>query len=171
MFARLASTPQQIRPPQDRPSAPPPPVVDGLFGRIWPEREVQGRPGVLAAALGAGLIGALLVGAVLAPLSTYYSLVLDRLVAPEHRAEVFALLRTANALGIITSSALISLVSLGATFTAVIAVMSVVLVVTGAVFTSAWVAVRRRRLAREAAEARAHGAAAERAASAVDTAR
>ena len=45
----------------------------------------------------ATVIGALLVGAVLAPLSTYYSLVLDRLVAPEHRAEVFALLRTAIA--------------------------------------------------------------------------
>ena len=108
----------------------------------------------------ATIVGALLVGAVLAPLSTYYSLVLDRLVAPEHRAEVFALLRTANALGIITSSALISLVSLQATFTVVIAVMAVVLAVTGAVFTSGWVKARRRRLAREAAEARAHGEAA-----------
>ena len=105
----------------------------------------------------ATVIGALLVGAVLAPLATYYSLVLDRLVAPEHRAEVFALLRTANALGIITSSALISLVSLQATFTVVITVMTGVLVVTGVVFTSAWVAFRRRRLARVAAEARAHG--------------
>jgi predicted MFS family arabinose efflux permease len=107
------------------------------------------------------VIGAMLVGAVLAPLATYYSLVLDRLVAPEHRAEVFALLRTANALGIITSSALISLVSLQATFTVVIAVMAVVLTLTGAVFTRGWVAARRRRLAREAAEARAHGEAAE----------
>lgn len=109
----------------------------------------------------ATIVGALLVGAVLAPLATYYSLVLDRLVAPEHRAEVFALLRTANALGIITSSALISLVSLEATFTVVIAVMAVVLAVTGAVFTSGWVKARRRRLAREAAEARAHGEAAD----------
>ena len=108
----------------------------------------------------ATVVGALLVGAVLAPLATYYSLVLDRLVAPEHRAEVFALLRTANALGIITSSALISLVSLQATFTVVISVMVVVLAVTGAVFTSGWVKARRRRLAREAAEARAHGEAA-----------
>ena len=73
---------------------------------------------------------------------------------------MFALLRTANALGIITSSALISLVSLQATFTVVIAVMAVVLAVTGAVFTSGWVKARRRRLAREAAEARAHGEAA-----------
>lgn len=112
-------------------------------------------------AVAATIIGALLVGAVLAPLATYYSLVLDRLVAPEHRAEVFALLRTANALGIITSSALISLVSLQATFTVVITVMAAVLVVTGSVFTSGWVGARRRRLAREAAEARAHGDAAE----------
>jgi len=116
--------------------------------------------------IAATVVGALLVGAVLAPLATYYSLVLDRLVAPEHRAEVFALLRTANALGIITSSALISMVSMDATFTVVITAMSVVLVVTGLVFTAAWVEVRRRRLAREAAEARAHGAAAERTATA-----
>lgn len=162
--------------------------VTSILGGIWVSvhnREPRRRTvlawlgvtalGVTIVGLGhsaaATVVGALLVGAVLAPLATYYSLVLDRLVAPEHRAEVFALLRTANALGIITSSALISLVSLGATFTVVIAVMAVVLVVTGAVFTRAWVAVRRRRLAREAAEARAHGAAAERAASAVDTAR
>ncbi|WP_422116610.1 MFS transporter [Brachybacterium sp. UNK5269] len=103
----------------------------------------------------ATVIGALLVGSVLAPLATYYSLVLDRLVAPEHRAEVFALLRTANALGIITSSAVISLVSLEATFAVVIAVMAVVLLVTGAVFTAGWVEVRRRRLVREAAARRA----------------
>ncbi len=104
----------------------------------------------------ATVIGALLVGSVLAPLATYYSLVLDRLVAPEHRAEVFALLRTANALGIITSSALISLVSLEATFAVVIAVMAAVLLVTGAVFTVGWVEARRRRLAREAAALREH---------------
>lgn len=104
----------------------------------------------------ATVIGALLVGAVLAPLATYYSLVLDHLVAPEHRAEVFAQLRTANALGIITSSALLSLVSLQLTFLVVIAVMMVVLAVTGSVFTVGWVQVRRRRLARDAAERRAH---------------
>ena len=104
----------------------------------------------------ATVIGALLVGAVLAPLATYYSLVLDHLVAPEHRAEVFAQLRTANALGIITSSALLSLVSLQLTFLVVIALMTVVLAVTGSVFTAGRVQVRRRRLARDAAERRAH---------------
>lgn len=98
----------------------------------------------------ATVVGALLVGAVLAPLATYYSLILDRLVDPEHRAEVFALLRTASALGIITSSALISLVSLPATFAVVITMMTVVLLLAGSVFTTAWVQARRRRLAREA---------------------
>lgn len=107
----------------------------------------------------ATVIGALLVGAVLAPLATYYSLVLDNLVAAEHRAEVFAQLRTANALGIITSSALLSLVSLPMTFTVVITLMTAVMVVAGLVFTAGWVAARRRRLAREAAEGRAHSAA------------
>lgn len=107
----------------------------------------------------ATVIGALLVGAVLAPLATYYSLVLDNLVAAEHRAEVFAQLRTANALGIITSSALLSLVSLQMTFTVVITLMTAVMVVAGLVFTAGWVAARRRRLAREAAEGRAHSAA------------
>ncbi|WP_299300793.1 MFS transporter [uncultured Brachybacterium sp.] len=119
--------------------------------------------GVAAVGFGSSVattvIGALLVGAVLAPLATYYSLVLDHLVAPEHRAEVFAQLRTANALGIITSSALLSLVSLQVTFTVVMALMTAVMVVAGLVFTAGWVKARRRRLAREAAEGRAHEAA------------
>ncbi|MEE1651443.1 MFS transporter [Brachybacterium sp. J144] len=75
----------------------------------------------------ATLLGALLVGAVLAPLATHYSLALDRLVEPAHRAEVFALLRTASALGVITASALISLTSLQVTMLAVTALMAVVL--------------------------------------------
>lgn len=149
--------------------------VTSILGGIWVSvrNRVPRRRTVLAwlavtalgvAAVGFGssvtttVIGALLVGAVLAPLATYYSLVLDRLVAPEHRAEVFAQLRTANALGIITSSALLSLATLQVTFAVVIGVMAAVLVVTGLVFTSAWVNARRRRLAREAAEQRAHEA-------------
>ncbi|WP_245822503.1 hypothetical protein [Brachybacterium avium] len=69
---------------------------------------------------------------------------------------MFAQLRTANALGIIISSALLSLATLQATFAVVIGVMTSVMVVTGLVFTTAWVNARRRRLAREAAERRAH---------------
>ena len=149
--------------------------VTSILGGIWVSvrNRVPRRRTVLAwlavtalgvAAVGFGdsvtttVIGALLVGAVLAPLATYYSLVLDRLVAPEHRAEVFAQLRTANALGIITASGLLSLATLQVTFTVVIGVMTSVMVVTGMVFTVAWVDARRRRLAREAAEQRAHAA-------------
>ena len=112
--------------------------------------------GILALMIGqsivATVIGALLVGLVLAPLATYYQLVLDRLVLPAQRAEVFALLRTANALGIITSSGLIALVSLGATFAVVLTMMSTAILVTGTVFTAARLHARRLRLQREAAE-------------------
>lgn len=109
--------------------------------------------GVLSVMVGhsvaATLIGALLVGLVLAPLATYYQLVLDRLVLPEQRAEVFALLRTANALGIITSSGLIALVSLDATFTVVLAMMSAAILAAGSVFTAARLHARRLRRMRE----------------------
>lgn len=45
-----------------------------------------------------------MIGLVLAPLGTHYSLVLDRLTPSQHRPEMFALLRTANALGVIVTS-------------------------------------------------------------------
>ncbi|MFC0674889.1 MFS transporter [Brachybacterium hainanense] len=59
------------------------------------------------------LLGAVLVGAVLAPLGTSYSLILDHLAPPERRAEVFAMLRTASSAGVIVASSLISLASVG----------------------------------------------------------
>jgi hypothetical protein len=58
------------------------------------------------------VVGAVLIGSVLAPLATYYSLVLDTLAPPQRRAEVFALLRTANAAGVIFASAVLTVVSL-----------------------------------------------------------
>ena len=39
------------------------------------------------------VMGAVLVGSVLAPMATYYSLILDSVAAAQRRAEVFALLR------------------------------------------------------------------------------
>jgi hypothetical protein len=60
----------------------------------------------------ATVLGAVLVGIVLAPLSTYYSLTLDALAPPQRRPEVFALLRTANAVGVIVASAVLTVVSL-----------------------------------------------------------
>jgi hypothetical protein len=78
---------------------------------------------LLVMTLGAGLaainasvvttiIGTVVIGSVLAPLATYYSLILDTLAPPERRAEVFALLRTANAIGVIFASAVLTVVSL-----------------------------------------------------------
>jgi predicted MFS family arabinose efflux permease len=58
------------------------------------------------------IIGVILVGLVIAPLATYYSLVLDQLAPPQQRPEVFALLRTANAVGVIFASAVLTAVSL-----------------------------------------------------------
>jgi hypothetical protein len=60
----------------------------------------------------ATVLATVLMGAVMAPLSTYYSLVLDRLAPPGRRPEVFALLRTANAVGVIFASAVLTVVSL-----------------------------------------------------------
>jgi hypothetical protein len=58
------------------------------------------------------IVGTVLMGSVLAPLATYYSLILDTLAPPQRRAEVFALLRTANATGVIFASAVLTVVSL-----------------------------------------------------------
>jgi hypothetical protein len=60
----------------------------------------------------ATLVGAVMVGCVLAPLGTYYSLMLDALSAPQRKAEVFALSRTANSIGIILTSATLTATSL-----------------------------------------------------------
>lgn len=58
------------------------------------------------------VVGAVLIGSVLAPLGTHYSLVLDTLAPAHRRPEVFALLRTANAVGVIFASAVLTVVSL-----------------------------------------------------------
>ncbi len=61
------------------------------------------------------IIAALMVGSCMSPLSTYYSLRLDELSPPHRKAELFALARTMNALGIIVSSTCLSLTSLTVT--------------------------------------------------------
>jgi hypothetical protein len=72
--------------------------------------------GAALAAFGPSLattvVGAVLIGSMLAPLGTYYALVVDTLVPPQKRPEVFALLRTANSVGIIFASAVLTAVSL-----------------------------------------------------------
>ena len=73
--------------------------------------------GLIAADVAAGFTaaGAVAVGCVLAPLGTSYSLRLDALSPPHRKAELFALSRTANALGIILTSASLALTSLPTT--------------------------------------------------------
>jgi hypothetical protein len=71
------------------------------------------------------VVATVLIGSVMAALSTYYSLVLDELAPPQRRAEVFALLRTANAIGVIFASAVLTVVSISATLIVVTALMIV----------------------------------------------
>ncbi|WP_105385085.1 MFS transporter [Neorhizobium alkalisoli] len=54
------------------------------------------------------VLGCVIVGLMIAPLGTYYSVVLDGLAPPSKRPEVFALLRTASAVGVIFSSAMLT---------------------------------------------------------------
>ena len=79
----------------------------------------------------ATLAGAVLIGLVLAPLATHYSLVLDTLAPPHRRAEVFALMRTANACGVILASALLTAASLPTALLAITAVMVAATVAVG----------------------------------------
>lgn len=73
----------------------------------------------------ATIIGAVLMGAVIAPLATHYSLTLDALTPPHRRPEVFALLRTANAIGVIFASAVLTIVSLSMTLIVVAGLIAV----------------------------------------------
>lgn len=70
------------------------------------------------------VIGTILIGCVMAPLSTHYSLILDTLAAPQRRPEVFALLRTANALGVIFTSAALTVASLSTALIVVTGLMA-----------------------------------------------
>lgn len=72
------------------------------------------------------IAGTVLIGSVLAPLATYYSLILDTLAPPRRRAEVFALLRTSNAMGVIFTSAVLTAVSLPVTLIVVTGLMTIV---------------------------------------------
>jgi hypothetical protein len=56
--------------------------------------------------------GCVIVGLMIAPLGTHYSVVLDGLAPASKRAEVFALLRTASSVGVICSSAMLTWTSL-----------------------------------------------------------
>jgi hypothetical protein len=81
------------------------------------------------------VLGAVLTGSVLAPLGAYYSLMLDSLAPPHRRAEAFALLRTANAVGVILAGLALATLSLSTAMTAVTCMMVfVTLLVAGRLF-------------------------------------
>jgi hypothetical protein len=69
------------------------------------------------------VVATVLIGLVMAPLSTYYSLALDTLAPPRRRPEVFALQRTAQAVGVILASALLTAASLSIALAVVTGVM------------------------------------------------
>jgi hypothetical protein len=79
------------------------------------------------------VVATVLIGVVLAPLSTYNSLVHDGLAPPQRRAELFALLRTANATGVIFASAVLTAVSLSLALVVVCGLMIVATLVVGIV--------------------------------------
>jgi hypothetical protein len=86
--------------------------------------------GAALAAFGPAVVimmaGAIVIGSVLAPLSAHYSLVLDGFAPPHKRPEVFALLRTATALGVVLASATITLFNISIALLFVTALMSAV---------------------------------------------
>lgn len=109
--------------------------IASVSGGVWVSvvNQPLGRRGVLGAlggtVFGSGLVaahlsvvmtmaGAVVIGAFLAPLSTHYSLTLDRLAPPARRAETFAMLRAANSVGVILVSTLIAAVPLRPALTA-----------------------------------------------------
>ncbi|MEH0108508.1 MFS transporter [Tersicoccus sp. MR15.9] len=81
------------------------------------------------------LVGAAVIGFLLPVLGTFYSLVVDRLSPPHRRAELFAVLRTANNLGVIAVSGLLAVLGLTAALVGSFAllVLSTVLVTAHAV--------------------------------------
>ena len=74
----------------------------------------------------ATVAGTVLIGSSMAPLSTHYSLILDMLAPAQRRPEVFALLRTANASGVIFTSAMLTVVSPSVALIVVAGLMMVV---------------------------------------------
>lgn len=103
-----------------------------VAGGVWvsvrnrPPRRARVAAMMAAMALGAALVAVqlpvpatvaavVLIGCCMAPLSTAYSLLLDDVAAAHEKAELFALQRTMNAVGIIVTSATLSLGSLAVT--------------------------------------------------------
>jgi hypothetical protein len=80
------------------------------------------------------MVGAVIVGSFLAPLGTYYSLALDALSPPHRKAELFAMYRTAIAIGVILTSGSLSLTTLALTQALSTALIVMATVTVGVVF-------------------------------------
>ncbi|GAA1854213.1 MFS transporter [Brevibacterium marinum] len=85
--------------------------------------------------IGLTLTGALIVGWFLPMLDTFYLLALDALAPEERRAEMFALLRTTNALGIMATSGLLALLGLTAALVGALGLLAIATVLAGVYFT------------------------------------
>lgn len=81
------------------------------------------------------LAGALIVGWFLPMLDTFYLLALDSLALEERRAEMFALLRTTNALGIMATSGLLALLGLTAALIGALGLLVIATVLAAVYFT------------------------------------
>ena len=96
----------------------------------------------LQASLPVTMVGVVMMGVVTAPLGTHYSLTLDALARPQQRAEVFGLLRTANAVGIILTSSVLAFASLSMALMLVACLMLAATLCVGfgspAAFAEAW---------------------------------
>jgi MFS transporter, DHA1 family, inner membrane transport protein len=86
--------------------------------------------------IGTTLVGAVVIGAFLAPIATFFSLTLDRLAPPHRRPEVFALLGTARSIGLIALSGLLAFTTLD------VALVSSAVLVAGAVVVAFVLALR-----------------------------
>lgn len=62
----------------------------------------------LSPSIPGALAGTVLIGLCMAPLSTYYSIVIERLVAPDRRSEAFSVLRAAQGSGVVLSALLLT---------------------------------------------------------------
>jgi hypothetical protein len=92
------------------------PVDTSEQGSAVPDDSQRSKKWALRSALAAAnhsmavtIAGSVLRGAVLTPLGTYYSLALYAPAPPERRPEIFALLRTSQAVGVVFASALLAL--------------------------------------------------------------
>ncbi|WP_164856610.1 MFS transporter [Sinorhizobium meliloti] len=101
-------------------------IANGLLNRAYSKQQVAamflsiiiGMALILQNSFGLSIFGCALVGVCAPSLGIHYSLQLNRLVAPEMRAEVFSVLKISTSLGTILASATLGWTSVALTLTA-----------------------------------------------------